>query len=263
MRWERFLEGLKDMGSERTRRSLAQLALAVFALMYIFLSAMIDPAWKPAFITLGFCYLVSFFAVGAEWFWGRWFALGLGWSGFMVGVFSLVNVGPVAPLVIYTALHGAVVASLQGKKVSALYEGQKAWRERYGLDEYGVSRVGKAVTRTSASLPALVVWALGPKEPSSLAALGGASAALVGVAFALAALGLVMVLRLRAVGALLLTGAAVAAAVSLASGGALSPVGLDAYASTAAVGARWVAALALAAAVVPFARPIVRFLRAR
>lgn len=226
--------------------------------MYIFLSAMIDPAWRPAFITLGFCYLLSFFAVGAEWFWGRWFAMGLGWSGFMVGVFSLVNVGPVAPLVIYTLLHGAVVASLNGKKVSALYEGQTAWRERYGLDEYGVSRVGKAVTRTSASLPALVVWALGPKEPESLGILSGTSGPLVGVAFGLAAIGLYLLLKLRAAGTLALVGAAAFAVVAFGSGDALSLSGLATHTAAAAVGARWVACAALVAATVPFWRPIVR-----
>src|SRR5687768_4755952 len=191
MTWERLLNGVKAIGYARTRRTLAQLALAVFALLYIFLSLMIDPAWRPAFVTLGFCYLVGFFAVGSEWFWGRWFVMGLGWSGFMVGAFSMVNVGPVAPLVFYTLLHGAMVASMKGKAVSDLYEGQTAWRERYGLDEYGVGRVGKAVTRTSASLPALVVWALGPKEPESLSFMVGASGVLVGSAFVLAALGLV------------------------------------------------------------------------
>ncbi len=264
MSWERFLEGFKTMGFERTRRTLAQLALVVFALLYIFLSLMIDPAWRPAFITLGFCYLVGFFAVGSEWFWARWFAMGLGWSGFMVGVFSMVNAGPVAPLVFYTILHGAMVASMQGQAVSKLYEGQTAWRERYGLDEYGVGRVGKAVTRTSASLPALVVWALGPKEPESLGLLGSGSGVIVGVAFALAVVGLVMLLKMRSAGMLAVAAAAGVCMLALLSGSGLSLLawggGQELIAMNAA---RWVASASLVFATVPFWAPIGRYLSDR
>ncbi|MCG5055879.1 MAG: hypothetical protein KA712_23220 [Myxococcales bacterium] len=259
MSWDRHLSWVKDVGVERTRRTVAQLALAVFGILYALLGLLLDPSWRAAFLALGLCYLVAFFAVGSEWFWGRWYAQGLGWSGFMVGVFSLVNVGWVAPLVIYTALHGVVVFSLRGTKVAALYEGQSAWRERYGMDDHAVSRLGKTITRTSASLPALVVWALGPKEPQGAVWGGPGGSWIAMAALAVAGLSLVLLLRLRSAGALGVMMAAVLATFAFwQPASALST-------PWALIGtcARIVAPVALMAAVLPLVGPVACFLRGR
>jgi hypothetical protein len=143
----------------------------------------------------------------AEWFWGRWFASGLGWSGVMVAVLSLVMVGLLPPLVIYGALHAVIVVVLMGARVAALYEKQDGWRERFGMDEYGVARLQKTVTRAAGSLPGLILWALGPKDPGQ-----GMVHALFLVAFAsLGIVGLGALVRLRTWGAI----AAFASAVAL------------------------------------------------
>jgi len=69
---------------------------------------------------------------------------------------------------------------------------QPAWRERYGMDEFGVARLRKTVTRASASLPSVIFWALGPKDPGQ----GMAFAAVAAVA--LTVVGLRGVVRLEA-----------------------------------------------------------------
>jgi hypothetical protein len=161
------LERLQDFGFAKTRRAIAALSLSFFVTLYLLLAlnAPAGPEWTPAFLALALCYLVAFVGVVAEWFWGAWFASGLGWSGVMVAVLSTVLVGWNPALTIYGGLHGLVVLLLLGKRVAALYEQQDGWKQRLGMDDYGVARLRKTVTRAAASLPSLVLWALGPKEP--------------------------------------------------------------------------------------------------
>ena len=208
-----MVERLDDFGFAKTRRAVAALALSFFVTLYLILSFNAPPGWAPAFLALSACYLVAFIGVGAEWFWGRWFAAGLGWSGMMVAGLSLFLIGWAPPLVIYGALHGLVVLLLAGRRVTALYELQEGWREKLGMDEHGVARLRKTITRAAASLPSLVLWALGPKDPGQgmLHAMFLVGFSLLGIA------GLVGLLRMRTWGAV----AALASAVALLAHGAL------------------------------------------
>ena len=161
------LERINDFGFAKTRRALAALSLSFFVTLYLLLAlnAPAGPEWTPAFFALALCYLVAFVGVAAEWFWGGWFASGLGWSGVMVAGLSMLLVGWNPALAIYGGLHGLIVVMLLGKRVAALYEQQDGWKQKLGMDDYGVARLRKTVTRAAASLPSLVLWALGPKEP--------------------------------------------------------------------------------------------------
>lgn len=161
------LQRINDFGFAKTRRAIAALSLSFFVTLYLLLAlnAPAGPEWTPAFLALALCYLLAFVGVAAEWFWGSWFASGLGWSGVMVAGLSILLVGWNPALAIYGGLHGLVVVLLLGKRVAALYEHQDGWKQRLGMDDYGVERLRKTVTRAAASLPSLVLWALGPKEP--------------------------------------------------------------------------------------------------
>jgi hypothetical protein len=264
-----ILKRLDEFGFEKVRRALAALALSFFAIIYLMVALNAPPGWGPAFVALAACYLVAFLALSAEWFWGRWFAAGLGWSGLMVAVISLVMLGWAPPLVIYGALHGVVVLALMGSKMVAQYDLQEGWRQRYGMDEFGVARLRKTVTRASASLPSLILWALGPKEgrEGMLLAAAGIGSLL------LAAGGLRGVIRLRS-GGLLALGASSVALWTLGSvgggGGATSSLfahrwfeglGFVPGVSNALGNAPLLAAALLTFALIPFARPIARFLR--
>lgn len=236
---------LGALGFEGPRRAAAALALSIFVVLYLFLAFNAPPGWGPAFAALGLCYLVAFFSVVSGWFWGRWFATGLGWSGLMVAGISLVMVGWAPALAVYGALHALVVLPLSGKSMAAQYDLQAGWRERYKMDELGVARLRKTITRSAASLPSLILWALGPKEGQgmwlSLAALG------------LAIVGLRGVVRLRTWGWLAVAGSAVAV------------VGADQLTSFSAfslAGPR-LATVLLVGAVLPFLLPAMRYLRAR
>jgi hypothetical protein len=236
---------LGGLGFEGPRRAASALALSFFVVLYLFLSLNAPEGWGMAFAALSLCYLVAFFSVVAGWFWGRWFATGLGWSGLMVAGISLVMVGWAPALAIYGALHAMVVLPLAGKSMAAQYDLQEGWRQKYRMDELGVARLRKTITRSAASLPSLILWALGPKEGQ-------------GMLFSLAALGLTIlglsgVVRLRTWGWL---------AVAGATGMAFASNRLAGISAFELAGPR-LATILLAAAVAPFVLPAVRFLRAR
>jgi hypothetical protein len=266
------LERLNDLGFERARRAVSALALSLFVSFYLVLALLLfmngQEAWVPSFVGLAACYCVAFMGVAGEWFWGRWFASGLGWSGVMITVASIVLGGAGSPVLIaFGALHGLVVLLLAGKKMAARYDEQPAWRARYAMDEYGVARLRKTVTRASASLPSVILWALGPKDPGQ-----GMFAAMTLVAGVLAVTGLFGVIRLRAWG---LVGLAVGAASLVAASVTAYPhFGLAWYGAAGphvanhnliwafygVVAGPALPILLLGAAVVPFVGPALRYL---
>jgi MFS family permease len=236
---------LGRLGLEGPRRAVSALSLSFFAVLYLFLSLNAPEGWGRAFAALSLCYLVAFFSVVAGWFWGRWFATGLGWSGLMVAGISLVMIGWAPALAIYGALHALIVLPLSGKSMAAQYDLQEGWRQKYRMDELGVARLRKTITRSAASLPSLILWALGPKEGQ-------------GMLFSLAALGLTIVglsgvVRLRTWGWLAVAGATV---MAFGSDNLFSL-------STSDIAGPHLATALLAAAVVPFVMPAVRYVRAR
>jgi len=265
-----ILKRLDEVGFEKTRRALAALALSFFISIYLILSLNAPPGWGPAFLALSACYVVAFLSLTAEWFWGRWFASGIGWSGMMVAILALVMNGWMTPLAIYGGLHTLVVVALSGKRMAAQYDLQESWRTRYGMDEFGVARLRKTVTRAAASLPSLILWALGPKEGQ-----GGMLLAAAGIATLLSvAAGLRGLVQLRSWGWMLVTGAGAALWLLGASDGATAlatlfpttwyqDVGFVSTGANAPGVAVLLPATLLTLAALPFARPALRFLRSR
>lgn len=253
---------------------MAALVACFFALLYSVVALNLGGEWQPAMFALAACYLTAFIAVVAPWFWGRWFAAGLGWSGAVVGAVGLFMMGWSWPLAIYAGLHGLLVAALAGRSMGQDYEQQTAWRARFKMDELGVARLGKTVTRSAASLPSLVLWALGPKEPGQALVL-----VIVGLASVLGAgLGLRAVLRLRTWGVLAVAAASVVAAglgqwqahhaacwlAWPTNGAAVATLPLLSVASSAVRQGALLIALGLAASVIaPLWSGVVRHLRER
>lgn len=259
----KFLKSLDEVGFEKVRRGLAALSLSFFISVYLLVALNGEPGWAPAFLALAACYVVAFLSVTADWFWGRWFASGLGWSGMMVAALSLVMIGWTPALAIYGGLHAVVVLAMTGKKMAAQYDLQEPWRQRFGMDEFGVARLRKTVTRAAASLPSLILWALGPKEGQGMLLAAASIATLL-----TAAGGLRHLIQARTAGWIMLAGATVSmwllsstpVSLSVPSLHLLGPVGY----SPALVGVPlFVATLFLSLATLPFAGPALRFLRRR
>lgn len=262
-------EQLKNFGYEGERRALALLCLGFYATVFaMFGLAALDafPEWAPCFLALGGCYALGFFALGAGWFWGRWFALGLGSSGVTTALLAVVTSRQFPPaLVLFGVMHGLVVVALLGARVAALNDGQEGWRKRWGLDDKGVARVRRSVTRAATSLPSLIMFALAPRQDQEWLA---TTAAALGLS------GLWGLLRGRTWGVLALGAGGVSALLAALS---VRPDGLavlangyarpfaDAFwptASTLAPFAVFGGALLLAAAA-PFVRPSLAYLRRR
>jgi hypothetical protein len=259
---------LGELGYTGERRALALLPLCLFGLLYFVLGVNAEPGWGPALFGLSLSYLVAFFAVASGWFWARWFASGLGWSGFMVGLMALTMLGWHPALAVYAGMHGLVVAMLMGKKMAERYELAPDWRERFAMDEYGVARLGKAVTRGAGALPTLILWALAPREGAEwlLATPGTQGVALyLGLGFLL--LALVGLVFRRSAAVLALGAAACAAAAALLIAGPFGTHAADVGGLFAPWAGPWTLAptptltlVFLTAAFVPWAGPLARYL---
>ncbi|HXU73235.1 MAG TPA: hypothetical protein VN947_28145 [Polyangia bacterium] len=261
-----FMDTLGSVGLVGERKALALLCLGFYTTLFfmIGLSARTElPEWVPVFSAMTLMYALAFFSVAAEWFWGRWFATGLGYWGMTMTIMAWVTTRslPMA-LVIFGSMHAIVSLCLGGEKMAALFDAKPAWRARWKLDDQGVIRVRKSVTRAASSLPALIMFALAPREGQMLLGL---------TAFALAIVGFGGVLVARTYGVMAL-GASAAVLAALAIFGA-APSGVYGFFTQsvffagsdarlmAELGA-W-APLLLLAATLPFAKPMAAYVLRR
>jgi|SRR5579871_2105745 len=166
-------EQVTKIGFVGERKAVALLCLGfyvtIFAVMGLIAMAQI-PEWMPCFFGLAVCYAAGFFAVAADWFWGRWFAIGLGYSGITMAVMSVLATRQLLPtMVVFGVMHALVTLCLMGEKMAAVYEAKTEWRQRWNLDDNGVLRIKNSVTRAAASLPSLIMWALAPRDGAAIA----------------------------------------------------------------------------------------------
>jgi len=262
---KKYVDSLSRIGFARERKALALLCLGFYASQLLLSGALAigaAPEVAPLLLALGGYYAIGFFAVGADWFWGRWFAGGIGAFGVSMGAWGLLQARELNPILLFILVtHGVIALCLMGERMAALYDAQEPWRKRFGVDEQGVVRVRRSVQRAATTLPVIIMMALTPRAPgddslASFAALG------------LAGLSLFGLLRGRTFG--LLAAAAAAAAVLVVPAASLTvaasplqatPASLAPLVAAPAVHAA--VALLLLAAVAPFATPIARWLSAR
>lgn len=252
----------QPFGLSGERKAVSILCLSFYTALYSLLALLFylsppgqpEREWVAPFAALSLTYGVAFFALAADWFWARWYAIGLGYSGLTVAMWGMVTAKSLDPvLLFYGATHGIVALFLQGKKLSDHFDGQESWRKLLRVDEQGAEKVGHSVTRAAASLPTLILVALAPKE--------GASALLV-----LAGVGLIAVLRNRTAGVLMMLAAGLALPLSLLHGHDVAPLHNPTYFQTLLSPGHVhqlgiVSSVLLIAASLPFARPALRFLR--
>jgi hypothetical protein len=174
------------------------------------------------------------------WFWGRWYARGLGYWGIVVGVLMMWQLGLENFLLVWAGSNAAISILLSGESMASAFDGRQDWRRRFHLDENGVERLGKSVTRVGMSLPWLLLYVLLPRPSEAMLSV---------LALALAGFGVLGLLRARVWGLLAIGAASATTTAQLATTSGPTPL----------VGV--LAAALLAAAVVPFARPIYDRLR--
>lgn len=233
------------------RRALAAAVLAFFMLQFLIAGLLADSPFKGMLIGLGLVYGVGFFGVVAGYFWARWYALGLSFSGVAMALMTVIRGGDMNTVIVVLFITHAVIGlGLLGTDAAAFYDGRRDWRERWKMDENAVNRLGKAVTRAGASLPYLVIAGLAPKE--------GSGEALTALALVFGIVGFAGLVRMRTWGLLALGATAALLAGTLAGLDAWPPLtfdGLPVLATPAIAGALVLSAL------LPFCAPIVRYLR--
>jgi hypothetical protein len=252
----RLPEQLTQFGFVGERKAVALICLCFYATIFSVMALIARdnlPEWMPCFVGLAACYVIGFFAVAADWFWGRWFAVGLGYSGLTMALMSIVATHSLmTEMVVFGVMHGLIAACLLGERMAAHYEAKLEWRQRWNLDDQGVVRIQRSVTRAAASLPTLIMWALAPREGAAVGVL------------ALGVVGVVGLLRGRTWGVLAVGGAGLASLFAAFIG---LGDGLVATAHPGPLGTWWLppsllalyAGLLLSLAAAPFARPILAF----
>lgn len=261
------------------RRALSLLVLAFYTTMFVLVALSQGGAWARCFGAMALTYGLAFFAVASEWFWGRWFAMGIATSGMTMAVLGLLTNGWNVGLALWGVLHAAVYLPLLGPDMAQRYDGQTAWRERYQLDESSVDRIKRSVQGAAAALPTLILYTLAPRQSAASAVTLLLTAGLLVAAL----VGGTALLRLRTWGVLVLAGSGVLVAGHLAlagwaggwtgselahfCGAALMPVfsqsGIPALAGLGTSILGLVTAAALLSVAAPFARPAWRTLRGR
>ncbi|MFT3700490.1 MAG: hypothetical protein QM831_45520 [Kofleriaceae bacterium] len=149
------------------RRALAAIVFVFYAIAYFVLGASaLQPALSPSMYALAGVYGLAFFALVAGYFWGRWFAMGVGIYGLLVGVIGMWQLGA-EPLILFIGgSHLAAILMLMGEGMGAGFEGKTGWREKFHMDDNAVRRLGKSVIRAGVSLPMVLLYALAPKQPA-------------------------------------------------------------------------------------------------
>ncbi len=157
------------------RRAIAAAFLAMYGFLFLINALSVpDPGLVPLFGALAAIYALGFLGLVAGYFWARWFAIGLGLSGFLMGTLTMLQLGGIMGIFVFYALtHLAITAAMWGNGMSRSFDGRKEWRERFHLDESATNRLGKSVIRVGVSLPYIVLFALAPREGAGLALVGG------------------------------------------------------------------------------------------
>lgn len=166
------------------RKAVSSALLALYGFLFLIVCMQPPPGWEKVFIGLTLIYWVGFFGVVAGYFWGRWYALGLGLSGLASAGISIFQMGPEPVLVFYGVTHGLISIALWGNQMAKTFDGKLEWRKRFHLDEQATDKLGKAITRLGMSLPYVIMYALAPKNGSALAGIAGfAGLGLAGLGF--------------------------------------------------------------------------------
>lgn len=245
------------------RKATVLLCLAFYTALFGLLSLLLwsappdQPevrAWWGFFAAMAASYGVAFFSLGAGWFWARWFAMGLGYSGLTIAFWSIISQRTIDPVIgFYGLTHGIIALFLGGQRLTQEFDGKPGWRKALGLDENGVQRVRHTVTRAATTLPTLIMIALAPREGTE-----GLLAA------TLCVVGVWGLLRARTLGVLALLAAAplsIIAALSHQHVGALSHASHLRFVSPDAMhGLSLLAGFILLGAVAPYLSPMARFL---
>ena len=163
------------------RRAIALLILGFYVTQFAMTAWLGPDELFACYLGLALCYGLAFIALGAEWFWARWFAIGVGNFGSLL-LLLLFKVGMEPIIAFFGFTHLAVSVLLLGEGMAARYEHSEATAERWNFHEESLVLMRRAVKSAGSTIPILILYALAPRpEAIQLAALGLGAAGLFGL----------------------------------------------------------------------------------
>lgn len=163
------------------RRAISLLLLSLFFWNFL-LTALLGPDDVFAcFVGLAVVYGLAFVGVAAEWFWARWFAIGVGNFGSLF-LLTLIQAGMEPTILVFGVSHLIVALFLGGEGMAARYEHSEATAERWNFQEESLVLMRRAIKSAGMSLPLLILYTLAPKpEALHLVALAAGAAGVFGL----------------------------------------------------------------------------------
>ena len=163
------------------RRAIALLILGFYVTQFAMTAWLGPDEMFACYLGLALCYGLAFLALGAEWFWARWFAIGVGNFGSLL-ILVLFKVGLEPIIAFFGFTHLAVAVLLLGEGMAARYEHSEATAERWNFQEESLVLMRRAVKSAGSTIPLLILYGLAPRpEAVQLTAVGLGIAGLVGL----------------------------------------------------------------------------------
>jgi hypothetical protein len=163
------------------RRAIALLILGFYVTQFAMTAWLGPDEMYACYLGLALCYGLAFIALGAEWFWARWFAIGVGNFGSLL-LLVLFKVGLEPIIAFFGFTHLAIAVLLLGEGMAARYEHSEVTAERWNFQEESLVLMRRAVKSAGSTIPLLILYGLAPRpEPEQLVALGLGVAGLVGL----------------------------------------------------------------------------------
>ena len=104
------------------------------------------------YLGLALCYGVAFFGLAAEWFWARWFAIGVGnFGSIMLLLLFKMGMEPIVAFIGFT--HLIIAVSLMGEGMAAKYEHSERTQEKWNFQEESLLLMRRAIKSAGARSP--------------------------------------------------------------------------------------------------------------
>jgi hypothetical protein len=163
------------------RRAIALLILGFYVTQFAMTAWLGPDEMFACYLGLALCYGLAFLALGAEWFWARWFAIGVGNFGSLL-ILVLFKVGLEPIIAFFGFTHLAVAVLLLGEGMASRYEHSEATAERWNFQEESLVLMRRAVKSAGSTIPLLILYGLAPRpEAVQLTAVGLGIAGLFGL----------------------------------------------------------------------------------
>jgi len=144
------------------RRAIVLLILGFYVTQFGMTAALGPDELFPAYLGLALCYGLAFVGLAAEWFWARWFAMGVGNFG---SIFLLLTfkIGFEPIIVFFGATHLVIALLLMGDGMAAVYEHSEKTQEKWNFQEESIALMRRAVKSAGSTIPFLILYALAPR----------------------------------------------------------------------------------------------------